>query len=300
MRTTQFKPVLEWVARKMLGSVSIMGDEDAAGFVDGINTAVRDCWERDYWPEWTTTEERWFRPFWDVGTTYSAGDEVYYPPACAYFRSLFDMQFGNVPDETGFWEKCGVDGALPIDPYISLDQAGKTPIGTVSRISPHNPDLYPGSRHLKYTFSDNGIQVPACALNSVWITFRLRPPEFTAAVWETSINYATGDSVYDPQSGECWLAVGASLTVPPGSNATKWSKILFPYVLAEAVKQFAYASALDDDGQQDKAISTREAAEETLTNEWGKADGQQNQVRRANVEVRTANDSNYPRHVSSF
>lgn len=300
MRTSDYQSILLWIARKMLGAVEIMQDEDAAAYTDGINTALRDCWERDAWPEWTVTEERWFRAFWDVGTTYAAGDEVYYAPTCAYWRSLVDNQFANVPGENGFWEQCGVCGALPLDPYISLDQPGKTPIGTIFRISPQNPDLYPGSKRLRYTFSNNGVQVPALSVTSVWMTFRLRPPVFTSNVWSSTTAYAAGDRVYYPASKECWLAGAASTNVAPGTNAAKWQVIGFPYVLAEVVKKFAYAAALEDDGQQDKAGITSEAAEEMLATEWNKADSQQNQVRRAAVEVRGAHDSSYPRLSSNY
>ncbi len=291
MRTVTFKSILEWVARRMLGAVELMQDEDAAAYVDAINSSVRDCWERDMWPEWTPYEQRWYRPFWDVGTTYQTGDEVFDPNAGAcggYFRSLFDNQFGHIPHESDFWEECGVDGAAPLEKTIALAQDGKTDIGTVIGITQLDPRLYPGSPPLHFEPNPDGIQVRALAPNSVWVHFRLPPPEFTSETGDAMRAYSTAGLVYYPISGECWKAVAGSTNVTPGTNAAKWQTVGFPYVLAECVKRFAFALALEDDGQQDKADVVKEEAEEKLAIEWSKAAEQQGQVRRIGVEVRRA------------
>jgi hypothetical protein len=91
MRTVPFGDVLDFVATKMQGTAAPMNDE-AAAFCTYINDAVRNCWEREFWPELMVIEERYYRPEWDVATTYAEGDEVYVLDADTgdpvYYRAL--------------------------------------------------------------------------------------------------------------------------------------------------------------------------------------------------------------------
>lgn len=291
MKTSPFKSILDWLARRLLGSEENLTPEFAAAYVDAINTAVRDCWERDFWPAWTVLEERFFRLPWAAGT-YAAGSEVYYTPGTTYYRALVSTNAVPGTDATK-WEIPGVNGALPLDRYISLTQTGKTVIDKVMSIATRDPELYPGAAgRVGFGISRDGIQVRASApfgcsyANSVWLTFRLSAPKFTSALYDAGTTYAAGALVYYPLSGECWSAVQATTGVTPGTDLTHWTQVELPYALAEAVKKFAYSELLEDDGQQDKASGIREDAEDLLALEWSKEEGQQGQVRRFDVLCR--------------
>ncbi len=173
---------------------------------------------------------------------------------------------------------------------VSLDQSGATPIGTVLSVSPRHPLTSPGTPHWKFLLSPNGIEIPAEAGNSVWIRFRKRPPTFTSDPYRADGEYATAALVYFLSDGEVYqrTSTGEPLTGTDPTDATHWTRVPFPYVLANYVRRAAYGEALDSDGQADKALLQGDKAEEQLAIEWGKSEGQQDQVRTYAVATRSA------------
>lgn len=272
MRTVPFQSILNWLARRMLGSEANLTNEFAAAYVDMINTAVRECWERDFWPEWTTTEQRQYRPAFPnpIESLILQGTEYLY--AGAYYRALHNTN-NNPTDSPSNWEQCGVNGAAIIDAVLPLDQDEQTPIGTPQSLHRRDPRIFAVPCEVRFALSPRGLEVsaPALELAQPWLTFRQRPPVFTATAWVNSA--AAGQTFYYAPAGECYLAL-ADNTAVPGSEDAKWQLIPMPYVLAEAVKRFAYADALRDDGQNDKASMEEDFAEDDLATEWTKQEAQ--------------------------
>lgn len=89
MRTVQFISVL-WGAARLLGldPQRDLTNPQAARYTEYLNRHVAKAWRFERWPEWTVTEQRWFRPWWDEAVTYAAQAEVYYPPADKYYQAL--------------------------------------------------------------------------------------------------------------------------------------------------------------------------------------------------------------------
>ena len=297
MRTVTFQSVLNWVARRMLGDEANMSQQDANAFVDHINSWTRQAWERFFWPELTPLEQRWYRLQWLVGTTYAAGAEVWDVTTGAYWRALVSNT-GNQPGADGTnWQQvspaiANSNGVFPtpLNPYVALSQGGGfCDIGTVRRITLNDPRIYNGSGEVRFGLSALGIEIPTPAPLSVWVEYRMRPSSFTATSWSSGTPYTAGQTVYYAPSGvsswaaqgDCYLALTSSTGVTPQGDTTgAWQLVPMPYVLSEAVKRYAYAEALKDDGQNDKADGELAQADGLLDDEWLKVEAQQGQVRR--------------------
>ncbi len=284
-RSVPFLSVLNWVATKMLGAPSLMGQEEAEAYTTFINDWLRECWERADWPEWTLTEERFYREAWANATTYEEGEEVYYRDATgtAYYVCI-SVTTGNIPNVSPTkWT-----AFTPTPLTVSLDQPGLIPLGTVLSITGADPATTRNTPALDWIQDTSGLLIfDNRAGSSVWVNYRKRPVQFTATAFDSAeTGYEAGDLVYF--AGEtfgCLTTTGLANILPTDAPGTWW-KIDFPYVLARAVQQFAYADALAGDGQHDKALTVREQAEDALAVEWMKAEGQQGQTRHFTVLTR--------------
>ncbi len=252
MRTTALSNVLNFVATKVLGAPANMLAEEGEAFMRYINHWVRECWERDFWPEWTTLEERFFAAEWDDAQSYAEGDVV----------CLVTSTTDDIP--------------------------GLTAIGTVRAVYPADPRFTRNTPELNWKPIPDGILVQdSRAGGSVWVEFRQRAPVYTSDAFDPAeTDYTTGDLVYSGgETYEC-VVLNPNVGTAPEDNLSDWVLIPFPSILASAVQAFAYAEALEDDGQQDKALIQRDLAEDRLAIEWSKAEGQQGQVRNFKVLTR--------------
>ena len=88
----------------------------------------------------------------------------------------------------------------------------------------------------------------------VWINYRQPAPEFTGAAWRAGTVYPVGSLVYFLDDGECYKANAAtSAGESPSNTAAKWDRQPLLQILAPFVELAAYADALAEDGQTDKA-----------------------------------------------
>jgi hypothetical protein len=89
MRTVTFQSVLHGVARLLgLNPTRDLSAERAATFCEYINRHVATGWRFDFWPEWTRTELRRYRPSYATGDFIELSQEVYYPAARKYYQAL--------------------------------------------------------------------------------------------------------------------------------------------------------------------------------------------------------------------
>jgi hypothetical protein len=372
MRAIPFRDVLDGVTTKLLGNPDRARTEDAAAYTRYINEHVRECWERANWPEWCPVEERHFRDTWSA-QAYAEGDEVWHAATAAYYQANDATLAGDVPGTSGKW-----DDLTEFQRYVSLDQTGETPIGTVLAAYERDPRLYPGASPVDYTLTAEGVLMLRTSATSVWLHFRKRPPVFSSEEWDEDTAYVAGDLAYYqgetyertaeeanyavtvsgagtaavngtytetgtyndapifvhssgnyciyrdsvetpwelhnyasgspgatsyyyyagaevdfPWEAETWAEDSSGTApVPTFTNATAdtepgesdlWTLVPFPYVLARAVRLFAYAEALEEDGQHEKAQRKFADAEDALCQEWTKAEAQQGIVRRFRV-----------------
>lgn len=287
MRTVTLLSVINAVAFKVLGTSDNLPQQQGAAFIDSIGEHLRECWERFFWPEWTVTEERYYRDAWAAQGYNTVGTEVHYTPGDAYYRSNAVAGMSDVPGVSSKWDLItGTD----LRRYVSLDQTGKTPIGTVEQVTPKDPRIYPGTPRIGWAPGPDGLEFPSTEWTgtSVWVRFRKRPSQFTATAYNAANAYAVGDLVYFTD-GDCYVCTAtASAGDTPATDADKWTKQSFPYVLKRAVVLFAAADHRDEDGQIESNSVFRTRAEDALADEWAKAHGQQDQTRRFRVVTRQA------------
>lgn len=92
MRTVNYSEVLQLVCEQAGLTYADAMNETLLRLRGHISRRFRLIWEADYWPELTRLEERRYRLPWAAGTTYAAGDEVFYlgnvRPVNDYFQAL--------------------------------------------------------------------------------------------------------------------------------------------------------------------------------------------------------------------
>ena len=109
MRTVTYQSVL-WGAARLLGldPVRDLNPQMASRLTEYINRAVAKGWRFEQWPEWTLTQQRYFRPAYDPTVNYTgpaagAPVEVYFIAADKYYQALQPSQgqLPAAPDPTG-------------------------------------------------------------------------------------------------------------------------------------------------------------------------------------------------------
>jgi hypothetical protein len=269
-----------------------------AGYID---TRVREAWEDYAWPELCPTEARVYRPAWDATVEYAYGQEVWDPESRAYYMSLSDGNRGNAinaldegeglfveipgPETfaaSGFWQQTGT-----LNRTVLLDQPGFTPIGDVMECWASDPETTARPIPLDYRITGSGVEFGPHAPDRVWIQFRLRNPEFTATPWSAGKHYAPGELLYFATDGDCYRAkVHTVAGESPDTTPTKWDKQPLPSILVPFVELAAYADALEEEGQTDKAAIVNSKATNRLTSTEDRINVQQRQTAHFSVRSR--------------
>jgi len=121
MRTVTYQSVL-WGAARLLGldPTRDLNGQTAARLTEYINRAVSKGWRFGQWPEWTLTEQRYFRPEYDAteavpAPTAAAPQERYYIAADRYYQAL-QASTGQLPatlqpdgtylENSAYWAEC--------------------------------------------------------------------------------------------------------------------------------------------------------------------------------------------------
>lgn len=349
MRTVPFQSVLNSVARQLgLDPSRDLNTQQSAKLTDYANDRLKEGWRWDFWPEWTVSQQRFYRDVYDASRTVSAGDERYFIASQAYYQALqAQSPAAQAPatlvgstwtENSAWWAVCassytasdwatgvnyvvgnqvrnGADGEYyqcitahtsggvfdstkfgrlkAFDRYVAYEQVQQgvslTPIDEVAGVSKKNPRVWRSSPGwLDFTPSDNGIQVgrgwQSTPPNVVWVTFRLRPPEFNSTLWSASATYAAGDVRYYPTTGECYKAIQAGTNHLP-TDAAFWQKIDFPAAIASYVKRAVFADGLKDQKQTDRAAAELIEAQNELADACDRALAQQGQFERASVQT---------------
>lgn len=276
MRTATFLSVLQAIAVKVLGTADNLPNQQATAFTESLNEHVRDCWEREFWPDWTTTEQRYFRDAW-TATSYSTGAEVYHAATDAYYAANASVISTDVPGTSSKWTLLT---AATLRRYVSKEQTGKTVIGAVQWVTEKDPRTNHNTREYPWHAGPDGIEFSSAVdlPTSVWVSFRKVAPEFTLTAW-TAASYASGARVYYASTGECYVANAAATSGDVPGTSTKWTKVEFPLALKTPVVLFAAADRRDEGGQLESSSSLRTRAEDALVDEFRKMGGQQGQVR---------------------
>jgi hypothetical protein len=272
MRTVTFKSVLHGVASALgLDPATNFTSAQAEGLTRYINKHLRRAWEIYPWPELSRSEQRFFRDAYSAATTYALGAEVY--GNGGYYQSLQAANTNHALTETAWWTPL-----TDLDRSVPLEQAGKTVMGEVFNVFTGNPAKT--GQSIPFRIVDDAVTIDL-GLVSVWVEYRIRPSEMSATTHSTLTTYAAGDRVYLAATGQTYRALATNTNQVPNVAPTFWAVEPFPYVLAPHVTHAAYADALREDGQHDKARIERSEAESLLDDEMDKINQQQRQTARA-------------------
>jgi hypothetical protein len=137
--------------------------------------------------------------------------------------------------------------------YVDFAQAGKNVIGQVMKVYLVDPSTVQAISDIPFKLNASGIHVGFNHGTNVWIKYIKAAPAYTWAPYSSTATYAKDGLTYDPTSGNCYLSLQNANTGQALSNATWWALVPFPLDLVELVVGGAYADALREDGQTEKA-----------------------------------------------
>lgn len=244
MRTVTFRSVFEAVLRRM--GIDPYGEamryDTGRAIVEHIQNAVDYAWSLQEWPELVITEERAFREIWRSGGQYRRSnlkgvpDEVYYIPDGLYYAvdpdAAGDPTPGTLPTDTDYFI-----ASTSLDPYIPFDQAGRQSMGQVYGVYGSNPRASCASRY-GFRPGPHGLQLQTNLSGTVWVKYKIRPSIFTLIPYADGHAYRFRDPIYDPITGECYVAVSDNTGLPPSSpvywRVQPFPEFLKPYVVAQA------------------------------------------------------------------
>lgn len=162
---------------------------------------------------------------------------------------------------------------------VPWEDTGKTPMGEAFGVWNADPRATSAAKEIAWSYVATGILLAVGSPATVWVCFRSRPPSLSSEDWDAATAYVVGDLAYQASDGEIYRCIQNNTNHAPPS-ASYWTKVDFPYVLAPCVRQGAYADALRGDGQNDKARSEEQRADDLLVREMDKVGLQGGLVRR--------------------
>lgn len=254
-RSVTFKSVVDDVFALAGVTRSTAADPTSllAQVILAVNLRIREGVEYDFWPELCPVEQRYYRPAYAAGTTYTAADEVWFANDDEDIQGYYSANSSpNTPSAGQSPETHPTKWTLltSFRRYVALDQAGKTAIGEVLALYTRDPGLRPGpGGRVTFVMSAEGMVPAEHAGDSVWVHFRIRPPEYTAT------DYAD--------------ATPADFPVP--------------YVIASFVRRAALADFLRMDAKFDEAGRAEAQARTDLLNASDVAGASQSQFTTARV-----------------
>jgi hypothetical protein len=255
MRTVTFRSVLHSIARMMgMDPAKDLSEELANAYAMFMTLRAREAHEHDFWNDLMVVEQRAYRQSWEASTAYAIGDEVFNEEDELYYTAVA-ASTGEQPDlDTAgtYWEELTED----FNRYIPFaPPAGTTGLKTIAHVEyvcKRDPRLNDDPYTVPHWISQDGVQMYAGAPAWPFVRFRTPAPRFTATPWNNTTSYAVGDRAYYTTTGEVYECLVAHDNQAPTTDGT-WVKVDFPAVYETFVVLAAYADALKDDGQLEKA-----------------------------------------------
>ena len=143
--------------------------------------------------------------------------------------------------------------------YVDFAQATKNVIGRVMKVYLADPSTVQAVLDVPFKLNASGIHVGFEHGTNVWIKYIKAAPEYISTPYSGTATYAKDAPTYDPTSGNCYVSLQNANTGQALTNATWWALVPFPLELVELVVGGAYADALREDGQTDKANAQEQA-----------------------------------------
>lgn len=104
MRLIAASKIFRQVAAYMGRTLSEMPSQEWEVLRTFVSMRLGRIWNEALWPDVLRSEQRYFRDHWAAGTTYAAGDQVFYVNDSTYYQSLRGSSLGNRPDDSqAYW-----------------------------------------------------------------------------------------------------------------------------------------------------------------------------------------------------
>ena len=143
--------------------------------------------------------------------------------------------------------------------YVDFAQAGQNVIGRVMKVYLADPSIQDAILDIPFRLNANGIHCRFEHGTNVWIKYIQAAPKYTSTPWSATPTYNKGDLVYDPTRGNVYINTELLNHNHPVTDPAYWALVPFPLELVDLVVRGAYAEALREDGQTDKANSEEQA-----------------------------------------
>jgi len=178
-----------------------------------------------------------------------------------------------------------VEARTAVAQLIAWNQAGKTEVETWFNVCVNDPRLSASPRRIPFSVAPDGIYLSTTyAAAEVYVVYRPHPPVFTSTEFAAAAAYAAGDKIFYPTTGECYTANATTIAgEDPVDTPAKWDKLDCLKMLAEAVKNGAYALLLQSEGQHTTAQLPDSAMLDVLTREADRIQLQSGQYRTISI-----------------
>ena len=253
MRTIPFKTALHGVCHmKGVDPTKDLTPELALVFSQFITNRYIEIYKHAFWPELMVIEERAYRQTHVPASEYLEDDEVYSDVQDKYYIAAQDVPGGTAITNTTYWtELTAFNRYVPFIPPAGT--SGLNIIAQAANMSRRDPRKTTGPGYIKFWLSRDGVQAPPEAGTTVWLEFRPPPPRFNSTLWNTTSAYIAGDVRYLSATGECYVALVPNSNQNPVTTTGIWQKVDFYADFELFVTRAAFADALIDDGQMEKA-----------------------------------------------
>jgi len=232
---------------------------------------------------WAQSKQSYSLANFAAATTYSVGDQVFYPTTDRSYQLHTAAVAGTVPTDTTKW------GVLTdFDQYIAYAQTGKTAIGSVLAVTSLNPKTTTRDEELDWFLSENGIQVTSPA-TFAYVEFKIQTIRLTGALFVLGTIYSAGSQVYYSATGlpgnfyDCTTTTDGTKLPTDTAYFTVTS---IPLIFQRYLEYGGYADWLRNDGQNDRADSSETLAASELANQSFLLVGSQSQRKRTVVMTR--------------
>lgn len=232
---------------------------------------------------WALCEQSYTATVWATGQGFAVGDQTINPNDGEFYQCLTAHTAGATFDAS-LW------GLLtPFVRSLDYEQTDETALGELRFIWDRNPEVHRAAQGVPFRLRADYVQVLGTS-NVVWVEFRQRPNTYTNAVIASTATYTSGAQIYDPTTGENWLATAmATAGQSPTTNPEKWSLVPFPYYFVEYVAASVYAALTNKESsaqaqQPENYTVPLSAGAPFLLAEIDKIERQQGQTRQLNVK----------------
>ena len=269
MRTITLKKLLDMARREAGIAKTAFRPEVAEDFCGWLEKRMRRAWTYFPFPELCPVEERVVGEEWDPLHAYTLGYVIVYRATTSavwtYYEALSNfvpagLEPGSVGAELS-WGLYSVTRERRLDYVVN----GYEAIGEVFGIYGDNPRISGKARPVPFELASDGVYLGGEVTgSSVWLKYRVRPPEYTTELYSGAVTYTKGDLVYLESTGHCYMALDTLFDDSPTVFPDYWLTQPVPEILADYAAAGAKADFLSDDGQDEKATAAEGAAQNRL------------------------------------